>query len=936
MTKKGSKKRKGNVAGKRAKKGLGIQLIVMAESFSPKDFKMFRPAFSLFQGSENNCLCMRSNEDPAGSLSGELDNLKVSVFSGESARGDLNASLEKGEENAPVLFIDKDRIKGTVNWKSLAGKLSSTDINSRPGWVLSGSGEKAGLLAPFVIAENRIAHFAINKSEDIFDDNPVDIVSDEVLMRYPDAQLETDSFISGVIESISRPGWRKKINFLSRDAVREWKRKILPPLSIGGESPLFRLAFVSLLVVAFFGMTILSQNAGISGDEYRYLDQAERVYNYYATFGSDKAAVSQTGIDPQHYNAQTFDNFLYTVQKWVGMPADSFGFRHFWNAVLGWLAILLTGLIALRLGGGYRMAFVVCLLLLLSPRFLGHAYNNHRDIPMATAVLFAFYWMIPFLRSLPRINKKAAIWVIVGIASAFSLRLGGGVLLAGYLVFFAGIFYALRFPVKMWFASDNLAVAGKMAGYSLVLAGIGWGISLLFWPFGLEAPIRHSLEVLDATGDIGVSLRQVFEGEELFSSAMPWYYVLRYMQLTIPLIVLAGFAAGLAFVRDFTDRHNLPVILMVVAAIVLPLYYACFMTTNHYGGWRHFIFVYPFIVLFAGMGIEGLLRKMNQKIAKAGIWVVIALGLALPLRFIVQNHPYEYIYYNELIGGTGGAAGYYELDYSMISLRETSNWLIENVVEGHRGEDKLRIATNDRRASMYYFRDYLDVVEIVYTRYYEKSEADWDYATFYSSFIAPFQIRNGLWPPHEAIYYAEVDGAIVGAVIRRVSKEDYKGHQKLREGNPVEALVHFSNYLEKDPNNAEVWTAMADAYMFLELYEATISAAQTALTLLPDYGPVLELKGGALLNTGEYEAAVSAFQAVLEDMPHNYMIHYYKAAALFRMGEYHQAIDAATMSLGYNPNFQLPYRLLAECYVAIGDHASADRIMRVLEERLGE
>ncbi len=936
MTKRESKNRQGNVTGKRPKKGLDIRLVVVANAFSRGDFKKFRTAFSLFQGSGNNCLFIRSNEGPSGSLSGELENLKVSVFSGESARGDLITSLEKGEENAQVLFIDKDRIKGTVNWKSLAGKLSSTDINSRAGWVLSGSGEKAGLLAPFVLAENRIAHFAINNSAENSDSNILDDIAGEVLMRYPDAQLETDIIVSGEIDELPGPGWRKRINFLSRNAVREWKRKIVPPMSIGGESPLFRLAFLGLMVVSFIGMTILSQNAGISGDEHRYLDQAERVYNYYATFGSDKAAVSQTGIDPQHYNAQTFDNILYTVQRWLGMPADSFGFRHFWNAVVGWLAILLTGLIALRLGGGYRMAFVVCLLLLLSPRFLGHAYNNHRDIPMATAVMFAFYWMIPFLRSLPRINKKAATWVIVGIAAAFSLRLGGGVLLAGYLVFFAGIFYALRFPAKKWFASDNLGVAGKMAGYSVSLAGIGWGIGLLFWPFGLEAPIRHSLEVLDATGDIGVSLRQVFEGEELFSSAMPWYYVLRYMQLTIPLIVLAGFAAGLGFVRDFVDRHNLPVVLMVAAAIILPLYYACFMTTNHYGGWRHFIFVYPFIVLFAGIGIESLLRKVDQRFARAGIWVVVALGLALPLRYIVQNHPYEYIYYNELIGGTGGAAGFYELDYSMISLRETSNWLIENVVEGYRGDDKLRIATNDRRASLYYFRDHSDVVEVVYTRYYEKSEADWDYATFYSSFISPFQIRNGLWPPHEAIYNAEVEGAIVGAVVRRVSKEDFKGHQKLRDGKPLDALQHFANYLEKDPNNVEVWTAMADAYMFIEEYEAAISASETALSLLPDYGPVLELKGGALLNTGQFEAAVSAFQTVLEEIPHHYMIHYYKAAALFRMEEYHRAIDAATMSLGYNPNFQLPYRLLAECYVAIGDHASAERIMRMLEERMAQ
>jgi hypothetical protein len=425
--------------------------------------------------------------------------------------------------------------------------------------------------------------------------------------------------------------------------------------------------------------------------------------------------------------------------------------------------------------------------------------------------------------------------------------------LTGYLVFFAAIFYALRVSPKKWFDSSNLSLAGKMAGYSILTGIVAWIVGLLFWPFGLESPIAHSLEVLDATGSIGVSLRQVFEGEEIFSSEMPWYYVLRYMQLTIPLIVLGAMTVGIVFIKEFADKRNLPVVLMVVAAILLPLYYACFGTTNHYGGWRHFIFVYPFIVLFAGMGLEGIFRKAANIYTYWTVWAIVGIGLAFPVRYIVQNHPYEYIYYNELIGGTGGATGFYELDYSMNSLRETSNWLIENIVKNYDGDEKLRVASNDRRTTLFYFRDHSDVVDVVYTRYYEKSRADWDYAVFYSSFISPFQIRNGLWPPFEAIYTVKVDGAPVGAVVRRASKSDYKGQSKLDEGRPLEALEHFADYLDVDPTSVEVWTAMADAYMFLEEYEAALSAAEIALDLLPGYGPVLEFKGGALLNLNRYE-----------------------------------------------------------------------------------
>lgn len=52
-------------------------------------------------------------------------------------------------------------------------------------------------------------------------------------------------------------------------------------------------------------------------------------------------------------------------------------------------------------------------------------------------------------------------------------------------------------------------------------------------------------------------------------------------------------------------------------------------------------------------------------------WALVLLILVPGLVSNVALYPYEYIYYNSLVGGVDGAQGSYELDYWCTSLRET-------------------------------------------------------------------------------------------------------------------------------------------------------------------------------------------------------------------------------------------------------------------------
>ena len=41
----------------------------------------------------------------------------------------------------------------------------------------------------------------------------------------------------------------------------------------------------------------------------------------------------------------------------------------------------------------------------------------------------------------------------------------------------------------------------------------------------------------------------------------------------------------------------------------------------------------------------------------------------------IRLHPYEYVYYNSLVGGTGGAYRNYEMDYWGISYKEITHYI---------------------------------------------------------------------------------------------------------------------------------------------------------------------------------------------------------------------------------------------------------------------
>ena len=75
-----------------------------------------------------------------------------------------------------------------------------------------------------------------------------------------------------------------------------------------------------------------------------------------------------------------------------------------------------------------------------------------------------------------------------------------------------------------------------------IITVLGYLMGLLLWPYGIEAPFKNPISALSDMTNFAVSLRQIFEGKQVWSDNVPWYYLSKYILITVPIIVVFGFA----------------------------------------------------------------------------------------------------------------------------------------------------------------------------------------------------------------------------------------------------------------------------------------------------------------------------------------------------------------------------------------------------------
>lgn len=716
--------------------------------------------------------------------------------------------------------------------------------------------------------------------------------------------------------------------------IRESRASLFRDLFFFREHPLFRLFFAGVALSIFILLPILSLDAGLSGDDEKHYEHAIKVYRYFSE--GDRSALN----DPKYklnYYGQSFDFFTYLVIRLLNLEDHPYEARHLMVALTGAAAIFFTALFV-KLIAGYRGALIALVLMFLSPRFLGHSFNNPMDVPFALGNIFTLYHLALFLRKLPRFSPNHAIWMAVGIGWTNGIRIGG-LLLIPYLFMFSGLYLLLRKWPWKFFSAGWWKLASRGLGILVLVSVSGYLLSLLTWPYALQDIINHPIKSFQIMTDIQVSIRVLYDGVVQWSDNLPWHYIPKNVINTVPVIILLGWFASL--VTWYVDRRegNGFWYFLLWFTSIFPVLFIIYRESNVYGGWRHMLFIYPSILALAALSISSLLRKTRPAVIRYAVILLLLAGSIHPLRHVVLNHPNTYIYFNEWSGGINNTYGTFETDYYSASLKPASDLFKAEILPGLSDRaEPVKVVSNF--SISYYFRNHRDRVSPSYSRYYDRGKYDWDYAILYCNYIHPYQLNNGLWPPKNTIREVRVDDVVVAAIVERKNKSDHYGSSLFMEGMAEQdrrKLEQSRNYLENavmyNPKNEAALLELGNVYSSFLQFDKARQTMDQLLEVYPDYDKALNLKGYSYMIEAEYmqdpaliDKAIHFINLAIRS---NYKFYsgYYNLGLCYGMKD-----DKANaeynfrLAIKYNGRFKAAYEKLAELYEFYGETDLANQV----------
>ena len=353
-------------------------------------------------------------------------------------------------------------------------------------------------------------------------------------------------------------------------------------------------------------------------------------------------------------------------------------------------------LLYLSFGDG-RWALTGPVALFLTSRFLGDIPANPKDASFAVFYFFCLGAMILKEKWFPgRFWRIFGLGILFGFAS--SHRIVGLTLFPVY-----GLFRLLEGgliekewtdvkKIREWFFKEVLEWAAVFVVSQLTLCAL--------WPYIGVDYFHHFAEVLTS------SRRFVWGGTILFAGKIIdpnhhfyWSYLAVWIAITTPIFLLLSFIFSL-FRWNFLWKKKVYSLMVLAFAVNLVLYFL--LKPVIYGALRHYLFLLPILVFLSCSGLIHFFTILKRGPIRWAALAFVSLNVFFVVFHLVRLFPYDYLYFNEFVGGIRGAYGKYEMDYNGKSLREATLWLKENEIKNPNKDYKIKMDGGTLLATYYF------------------------------------------------------------------------------------------------------------------------------------------------------------------------------------------------------------------------------------------
>jgi hypothetical protein len=432
------------------------------------------------------------------------------------------------------------------------------------------------------------------------------------------------------------------------------------------------LLAVAVLVVLTF------REYGIIWDDEVQNQYGKKLLAYYLSGFHDRSAFEFQNL---YLYGGAFDLLAAALNRFSTL--GEYETRRLLGGMVGVLGLVGTWRLA-RLLAGERAGFLAVVLLTLTPDYYGHMLINPKDVPFACGMIWSLYLSCRTVGQWP----QPRLTTVLGLGLALGLTLGtriGGVLAVGYLGLILGLYLVLA-RRQGQSAAQVAGLAGRLALAYLPALAVAYGVMGLCWPWSWQALI-NPLIALDVFSHFTWPNTVLAAGVVFKAADPPRWYLPLMLAVKLPEVVLVGLGLagwyGVGWLRrwrwtlDGDGLQRLQVALLGVA-VVFPLGYDLLARPEVYNGIRHFLFVVPPLAVVAGLAFDRLwlsIDRWPRRRGRRAARVAFSSVLVVQAWIMMELHPNQYIYYNALVGGVGGADGRFELDYWGTSLAEAAHKL---------------------------------------------------------------------------------------------------------------------------------------------------------------------------------------------------------------------------------------------------------------------
>lgn len=447
-----------------------------------------------------------------------------------------------------------------------------------------------------------------------------------------------------------------------------------PPAPLNGQR-LWRLAGYGLL----WGLSILViltfRDYGNGFDAQVQDVYGRDILHWFESGGRDLAALKFRDL---YFYGGWFDATAALINS--VSPFAHWATRHLLEAGCGLLGLAGAWRLARRLAGD-RAGFLALSALALMPSYYGMMFINPKDIPFAAASVWSVFYLTRIAEELPQPRWRH----ILGFGAFTGLALGtriAGVLLVAYCVALLAADLLVRARAQGWTArraAHETLLHFYRVGLPALL--IAWAVMIALWPWALVSPLDHPWEALAHFSGLANGIDTLYFGRHIGTGYHPPFYLPVYLTIKLPdvmvaALILASAATVAGGWRGLSLRH-VPVLL----AAVFPLIYVMIESPELYDAERHFLFLLPALAVLAGVGLDAVFRRLSGRMAlTAALTALLAGGSLWQIRANLGLHPYEYAFFNDLVGGTAGAKGRFDTEYWGTSLAEATDDLRHYIV----------------------------------------------------------------------------------------------------------------------------------------------------------------------------------------------------------------------------------------------------------------